>query len=44
MKLVVVHEFGSYKRGAEISDPSEIEKILASANALKVVKVGPPTA
>ena len=47
MVLVVVHQFASYKRGDKITDAEEVKKILASANAHSVVKVGsdpvPPT-
>jgi hypothetical protein len=39
MKLVVVHEFGPYKKGDEITDETEIAKILAGENSPKVVKV-----
>ena len=39
MKLVVVHAFGDYQRGDEITDPDTIAKILKSENAPKVVKV-----
>lgn len=42
MKLIVVHEFGTYKRGAEVTDPDEIKEILAGSNAHKVVKVSLP--
>jgi hypothetical protein len=43
MKLVVVHEFGPYKRGTEITDEDSIAKIIGSENANKVVKVGAVT-
>ena len=42
MALVVVHPFGSYKKGDKITDASEVEKILASSNAPMVVKIGSP--
>lgn len=39
MKLIVVHPFGSYHKGAEITDASDVKAILASANAHNVIKV-----
>lgn len=39
MALVVVHQFGTYKRGDKITDAAEVAKILASANVHSVVKV-----
>jgi hypothetical protein len=40
MALVVVHPFGPYKKGDKITDSGEVERILASSNAPKVVKIG----
>jgi hypothetical protein len=37
--LVVVRPFGSYAKGAIITDPKEIASILASEHASKVVRV-----
>jgi hypothetical protein len=37
--LVVVHAFGGHKRGDVITDATQIAAILASADALHVVKV-----
>jgi hypothetical protein len=37
--LTVVHPFKTYKRGDQITDPETIQKILASENAAKVVRV-----
>jgi hypothetical protein len=35
--LVVIRDFGDYQRGREIDDQSEVERILASSNAVNVV-------
>jgi|BEDMetMinimDraft_2_1075160.scaffolds.fasta_scaffold03852_2 hypothetical protein len=37
--LVVVRPFGSYAKGALITDPKEIARVLASEHANKVVRV-----
>ena len=37
--LTVVHPFADYKRGDQITDPEDIQKILESENAPKVVRV-----
>lgn len=39
--LVVIYPFGDYARGAQITDPAEIAKVLASENAHHVNKVNP---
>lgn len=39
--LVVVYPFGDYARGAQITDPAEIAKVLDSENAHHVNKVKP---
>jgi hypothetical protein len=39
--LVVVHPFGSYRRGDQITDDAEIAKVLASDTAHHVRKVIP---
>lgn len=39
MHLIVIHAFGAYRRGDEITDAAEIERVLASENAKDVVKV-----
>jgi hypothetical protein len=44
MILVVIHEFGPYKKGEHITDPAAIAEILATENAPKVVKKAPPLA
>lgn len=38
MALVVVHQFGSYKRGDKITDSEEVKKVLES-HPHSVVKV-----
>lgn len=38
MKLVVINAFGDYAKGQQITDPAEIEAILATDNAQNVVK------
>jgi hypothetical protein len=37
--LVVIHPFGPYKRGDQITDPETIQKILNSESAPNVVRV-----
>jgi hypothetical protein len=37
--LVVIQPFGDYARGAQITDPVEIERVLASENASHCHKV-----
>lgn len=37
--LVVVYPFGDYARGAQITDPAEIAKVMASENAHHCNKV-----
>jgi hypothetical protein len=39
MKLIVVHPFGVYAKGAEITDAVEIKAILEGENAHHVIKV-----
>lgn len=39
MILVVKEPFGDYGKGAAITDPATVEKILASDNANHVLKV-----
>ncbi len=37
--LVVIHDFGDYARGARVTDPDEIKRILAGENAHHCNKV-----
>ena len=37
--LVVIHPFGDYERGAQITDADAIAKVLAGENVGHVVKV-----
>lgn len=37
--LVVVRDFADYRRGARIEDQAQVEKIIASNNAVNVVAV-----
>ena len=41
-RLVTVRPFGTHRKGDVISDPSEIAKILASADAGNVVRIAAP--
>ncbi len=38
-KLVVIHAFGKYRKGDEITDPAIIADVLAGENAPSVRKV-----
>ena len=40
--LTVVHPFGPYNRGDQITDPETVQKILDSENAPKVVRIAAP--
>jgi hypothetical protein len=44
IKLVVVHKFEKYVRGAEITDQKEIDRVLAGHHEPRVVKVSVPDA
>lgn len=37
--LVVIHAFGTYRRGDMITDAAEIERVLAGENAASVNRV-----
>lgn len=39
--LIVIHEFGEYKRGMQITDAAEIAAVIASENANSVRKTLP---
>jgi hypothetical protein len=39
--LTVIHPFGDYQRGAQITDAAEIDAVLASENARHCHKVAP---
>ena len=40
--LTVIHSFATYQKGDQITDPEEMQKVLESENAPKVVRVNPP--
>lgn len=40
--LVVTEAFGSYVRGARITDEAEVKKVLASEHAGRVIRVNAP--
>lgn len=42
--LAVIHPFGDYAKGQHITDPAEIQKVLAGENAASVNKIQPPPA
>jgi hypothetical protein len=44
IKLVVIHPFGDYSRGDEISDDKTIADVLSGENAGSVNKVAAPAA
>lgn len=39
--LTVIHPFGDYRRGDQITDPAEIAAVLAGENAAHVNRVFP---
>lgn len=40
--LTVVHEFGNYNKGQRITDPAEVDIVLAGHNHTHVVKTAAP--
>ena len=40
--LTVIHPFASYQKGDQITDPEDMQQILNSENAPKVVRVQIP--
>ena len=40
--LTVIHPFATYQKGEQITDPEDMQKVLESENAPKVVRVNQP--